>query len=104
MILANNTTGQAHAGTDIIHGSRSVKLLGITIENELNFTEHISNLCKKASQKLHALARISHFINTDKLKMLMKAFIVSQFNYCPLVWMFCNRTLNNRINKCGLFY
>ena len=56
-------------------------------------------MCKQASQKLHALARISHFISTDKLKLLMKAFIDSQFNYCPLVWMFHNRNLNNRINK-----
>ena len=29
----------------------------------------------------------------------MKTFIQSQFNYCPLVWMFHNRTLNNKINK-----
>ena len=29
----------------------------------------------------------------------MKTFITSQFNYCPLTWMFHNRTLNNEINK-----
>ena len=29
----------------------------------------------------------------------MNAFITSQFPYCPLVWMFNSRTLNNRINK-----
>ena len=29
----------------------------------------------------------------------MKTFIQSQFNYCPLVWMFHNRTLINKINK-----
>ena len=29
----------------------------------------------------------------------MKTFITSQFNYCPLTWMFHNRTLNNKINK-----
>ena len=29
----------------------------------------------------------------------MKAFIESQFGYCPLIWMLHNRTLNNRINK-----
>ena len=34
-----------------------------------------------------------------KLRMLMKSFFESQFSYCPLVWMFCSRTLNNRINK-----
>ena len=29
----------------------------------------------------------------------MNAFFSSQFAYCPLIWMFHNRTLNNRINK-----
>ena len=29
----------------------------------------------------------------------MNAFFKSQFSYCPLVWMFHSRTLDNRINK-----
>ena len=29
----------------------------------------------------------------------MKAFIISQFSYCPLLWMYHNRTLNNKINR-----
>ena len=31
--------------------------------------------------------------------MIMRAFITSQFNYCPLVWMCYSRTRNNKINK-----
>ena len=85
-------------GKELIKGSKSVKLLGITIYNKLNLNEHVSNICDKVSQKLHILARVV-FINTDKLRILMKAFIESQFNYCPLVWMFHSRTLNNRINR-----
>ena len=54
---------------------------------------------KKGYQKLHALARISKYLNQDKLKIIMKTFIQSQFNYCPLTWMYHNRTLNNKINK-----
>ena len=76
-----------------------VKLLGVTLDNKLNFNEHVSNICKKASQKLHALARVSNYICQDKLRTLMKAFIESQFGYCPLIWMFHSRTLNNRINR-----
>ena len=34
-----------------------------------------------------------------KLRSIMNAFFSSQFAYCPLIWMFHNRTLNNRINK-----
>ena len=35
----------------------------------------------------------------EKRRSLTKAFVISQFNYCPLIWMFHNRALNNRINK-----
>ena len=84
---------------ETIKCKNSVKLLGINIDNKLDFNEHVSNICKKVSIKLHALSRISHFLNTDKLKLIMKAFIESQFGYCPLIWMFHSRTLNNRINR-----
>ena len=86
-------------GNDIIKSSNSVKLLGITIDNKLNFKEHLTNICKKVSNKLHGLARLSNYMSTHKLRIIMKAFIESQFQYCPLLWMFHSRTLNNRINK-----
>ena len=38
-------------------------------------------------------------MNFEKRRSLMKAFVISQFNYCPLIWMFHNRALNNRIAK-----
>ena len=39
-------------------------------------------------------------MNVDKKRMTMKAFIESQFGYCPLVWMFHSRSLNNnKINR-----
>ena len=53
----------------------------------------------KANQKFHALKRIAKYLDSNKLRILMKAFIESQFNYCPLIWMFHSRQLNNKINK-----
>ena len=38
-------------------------------------------------------------MNNDKLRVVMKSFILSQFGYCPLIWMFHSRTLNNTINR-----
>ena len=38
-------------------------------------------------------------MSKDKLKLIMKTFITSQFNYAPLTWMFHSRTLNNKINR-----
>ena len=53
---------------------------------------------QKAAQKLHALSGISHFLDTEQQKRSMEAFTFSQFNHCPLVWVFCDRILNNKIN------
>ena len=82
-----------------IKNSANGILLGITFNNELNFSEHASNLCTKASNKLHALARISQYMNYNQKRIIMKTFIQSQFGYCPLIWMFCGRTINKRINR-----
>ena len=82
-----------------IKGSEKENLLGVLIDKRLNFEPHVKSLCNKVSQKLNALARVSHYINFEQRRMIMKAFITSQFSYCPLVWMFHSRKSNNRINR-----
>jgi hypothetical protein len=99
LVINKQNEASVKLGEDTIVSSSSVVLLGVKIDENLNFKEHVAGLCKKGNQKLHALARISKFLSKDKLKILMKTFIISQFNYCPLTWMFHNRTLNNKINR-----
>ena len=82
-----------------IDSSKTEVLLGITIDHELKFDNHVNNLCKKASLKLNALARIAAYMNFSKKRIIMKSFIESQFGYCPLIWMFHSRGLNNKINR-----
>ena len=84
-------------GSSIESNTKEI-LLGITIDRDWKFDEHVNNLCKKAWRKLNALVRLAPFMNVDKKRMIMKAFIESQFGYCPLVWMLHSRSLNNKIN------
>ena len=79
--------------------SENVKLLGIDIDSKLTFSGHIESICKKAGKKLNALSRQCTILPLNKRKILMSAFFISQFSYCPLVWMFCSRGLNNKINS-----
>ena len=82
-----------------IKSSEEVEILGIKIDNNLNFNNHINLISRKAGQKLSALLRISSNLNMKQKKLLYKSIIKSQFNYCPLVWIFCSRQSNNLINK-----
>ena len=78
---------------------KGVKLLGVSLEGRLNFDFHVNILLKKVSKKNHALARACNYMNEKKRRILMNAFITSQFSHCPLVWMSHSRAMNNRINK-----
>ena len=100
MILSddNNDISIFVDGHEIINSPHK-KLLGVSIDRKLSFDVHISSLCTKASQKLHALARVARYMNMDQRRNIMKAFITSQFGYCPLIWMIHNKSLNNKINK-----
>ena len=83
----------------MIWESREERLLGVVVDKGLNFKDHVENLCKKAGAKVTALSRLVRIVSREKKKILMNAFIESQFSYCPLVWMFCySRKLNNRVN------
>ena len=89
----------ASVGKYKIWESKSEKLLGVKIDSQLNFKEHILDICKKANIKLTALRRYCKFITLEKKRTLFKSFVESQFSYCPLVWMFHKRGLNTKINQ-----
>ena len=80
---------------NFVKSTSQVKLLGITIDQNLTFLPHITEICKKANIKTKALLRIRNNLSDKQAKMLYNAFIFSNINYCPLVWMFTNKQGNN---------
>ena len=82
-----------------IASSSCEKLLGIKIDKKLSFEPHVDSLCKKASQKLNTLARITSSLKLKQRKLLLNAFITAQFSYASVIWMFHSRKANNRINR-----
>ena len=82
-----------------ISAKEEVDLLGITIDNKLTFETHISSLCRKAAGQLNALKRLSYYIPVETRKILVEAFIFSNFNYCPLAWYFSTAKQMNKIER-----
>ena len=89
----------ANVGKDLIWESNNIKPLGITIDRDLKFDKHVLKLCSKANQKLSAHSRMAKLLSFNKRRTLFKAFVESQFKYCPIVWMFDIRRTNNKINR-----
>ena len=98
LLLSSKTPKKAYFGGALVESSSTEKLLGIQIDSDLTFDEHISSICNKVSKKIYLLSRLVNYMSFDKRRIVMKAFVESQFNYCPLIWMFHSRTLNSKIN------
>ena len=86
-------------GSSTIKISETVKLLGIHIDNKLQFKYHVDLKCQKASGKLKALRRIRPYLSVKTAKALCNAFILSNFNYCPLIWMRFDKASNSLLDK-----
>ena len=82
-----------------IKTTNSIKLLGINIDDQLKFNEHISVLCSKAAMQLNALSRLQKYMGKSEKEAIINSFILSNFNYCPLVWHFSSCESIRKIEK-----
>ena len=89
----------ANIETDVTWEGNDVNILGVAIDRDLKFHKHVLKVCSKANQNLSALSRVTNLLSFSKRRALFKAFVVSQFKYCPILWMFHSRRTNNKINR-----
>jgi len=86
-------------GDSEIKEEQCVKLLGINIDNKLNFDQHISKIVKKANSKIAVIKRSFRFLSQFKKKLLLNSFVQSQFSFAPLVWMLHSKRATVKINS-----
>ena len=99
LLVSSNEKVTIKIGSYEIANTKRDKLLGVHLDSGLSFDYHISEICKKTSHKVCALASVTSGMSLSKKRTLMNAFFNSQFNYCPLIWMCHSRENNNKINS-----
>ena len=83
----------------LIPSSEHVKLLGVNIDNSLKLETHVEEICKKVNQTVCAFGRLRPYLGEQKSKLLSNSVAMSNFSYCPLIWLFCSKAANNEINR-----
>lgn len=86
------------SGAQIV-STAQVKLLGIRIDENLSFREHASSVFKKAAKQVNAMMRLSKVLDRDTKRHVYHSFIYSNFTYCPAVWLICEKTCMNQLEK-----
>lgn len=82
-----------------ITSEEHVKLLGVNIDNKLNFNYHVQTLCKKAGAQLSVLQRLSSSLGQNARMAIFRCFVLSHFHYCALVWNFCGKTNAKKLER-----
>ena len=82
-----------------IKTSSSVKLLGVHIDDKLNFNLHITKICRSAANQLHVLIRLRIFLNFEEMKTFINRYFYSNFNHCLLVKMFSSAKSLNKVES-----
>ena len=82
-------------GNETLKNSKQEKVLGVTIDNKLNFATYVSNITKNASIKFNVLARVQKYMTTDQ----KTVYYLLLLNLSSLLWMDCTKHSIGRINS-----
>ena len=84
---------------------QSIKILGVTLDKDLSYKEHISDQLKKAYAKASALRKIRRFLPHDAMIKLYKASILPHSEYCsPLFVDIVTLQVNATVAKMANCY
>ncbi|CAF0946219.1 unnamed protein product [Brachionus calyciflorus] len=79
-----------------IFRTNSFKLLGCTIDEKLNFEEHVINICLNVKKKLYSIKRIFYLSCSVKLQ-FFKSFILPYFDYCLSLIIYMNKSIIQKL-------
>ena len=103
MLLKSNSIKDIQLNVTVenisLPSSDTMKVLCIDIDDRLTFDGHISNMCIKAGKQLKVLQRLRGSLDQDSRMAIYKSFIMSNFNYCPLIWMFTSKTSLSKLEN-----
>ena len=91
MILGKKTYDfKFKIGNVEIDKETSINLLGVNLDNKLNFSKQISNICARVHNQIRVIKRFRHILSSStKARLYKAAFIMPHFQYCSTIWHFC---------------
>ena len=103
MILCSRDTEDAATNVRIdgenVESKPFLKLLGVTLDSKLNYSSHISDICKKAGSKVGVLNRLKKLVPTYALLQLYKAGVLPNLTYCHTAWHFCRASDTKKLER-----
>ena len=82
-----------------IHLYSTVRNLGVTLDQNLSFQQHVSRTCQICCFKLQRINFVRRYLSQDALKTLISAFVLSRIDYCNSLLAGCPKQLIHKLQK-----
>lgn len=82
-----------------INKCKEIKMLGVTIRDDLKWTSHIDNICKKANSQIYLLTHLVRGTPEPVKLMIYKALVRPHLEYASSVWSPGEKGLNDQVEK-----
>ena len=99
IFFGNTPPGIIRADDLDIEVSSFIKLLGVFLDSKLKFDRHITNLCIKAGRHINIVKRVAKSLPVRVKLLLYKTYVSCHFNFCPLVWHFCDKSNTDKLEN-----
>lgn len=102
-MFLGNSKGERNIDLDIggekVQQSQSIKILGVNLDENLNFRDRIRSVCKKVGGMIGILSRLKNLIPINAKLLLYKSAILPHLTYCHLVWHFCTASASRKLER-----
>ena len=95
----NNELDHLNIEGHIIKCQSVVKHLGVKIDQKMDFSCHIDQICKRTGKQVNAIYRLCNVLDVETKEVIYNSFIKANFDYCPLIWAFCNKGDLQKLQK-----
>ena len=75
------------------------RLLGVTVDNQLQWKFHIEHICKIISKNLFMLSKLRYITDTETRKVFFNAHVRSHIDYASTVWDGSSESNLKRLNS-----
>ena len=83
----------------VIDQKSEITLLGVTLDDQLSFSSHVRNICRKVSCQTGVLLRLRNLIPTSAKLHIVKFAILPYLTYCQTVWHFCRSSDARKLER-----
>ena len=85
-------------GGHIIERTKSYKYLGLLVDENFSWSEHIIDLCTKLSQVAGVIFKIRSLLNKQAMMLIYHGLVGSKLRYGLICWATADKFLLNKVN------